>query len=298
MQHSDIGGQQVSSSDQRKDSAASLEGVLFLGAATVALGIAAYWPIFKAIALEKLRGRIVTLGAVDDAYVHLGILKGCGFTQFTEDRTEFKEVLRRVGFDRISFLDVSDFEGADIIQDLSAPLDPAYAGCADLVLDNGTIEHCADPLKAIENTLSLLKVGGVAIFMSPTNGYLDHGFWQISPTLYFDLFYDLGYEILFLYVRASNWGRFDKLAFDYKGISMHSDQDRLGATFPRALTYCAVRKTSNNATGIRPIQSFYSVRHTPRVFRDFTKIKYAASEIADVPVVNNRDLVGPENFVE
>jgi hypothetical protein len=97
----------------------------------------------------------------------------------------------------IQTLDVSDYEGADIIFDLNEPEPPPnLLGKFVTVLNGGTLEHVFNIPNALTCITRMLKVGGVVIHIVPTNNCVDHGFYQLSPTLLFDYYTAAGYEIL------------------------------------------------------------------------------------------------------
>ena len=88
----------------------------------------------------------------------------------------------------VDSLDVSDFEGASIIANLNEPVDAKWHAQFDLVIDGGTIEHVFDVRQAMQNAVRLTKPGGRIIHFSPANNCMNHGFYQFSPTLFFDFY--------------------------------------------------------------------------------------------------------------
>lgn len=107
---------------------------------------------------------------------------------------KFFEIL---GFEKVDSLDFSDFEGANIIQDLGKPIDPKLHGKYDVVYDGGTCEHVFNLPMAYENAHNLLKPGGVFIGHSPTNNWINHAFYQISPETVFSYWEKTkGYTVL------------------------------------------------------------------------------------------------------
>jgi len=111
------------------------------------------------------------------------------------------DVFGWMGFERVESLDYSDFEGATHVVDLNKDSIPQdLVGAFDAVLDSGTLEHVFHLPNALKNTLSLLKVGGRMIFLSPSSNHLDHGFYMFSPTLFADYFAANGFRIETIYV--------------------------------------------------------------------------------------------------
>lgn len=113
--------------------------------------------------------------------------------------------LHWLGADRLSALDTSDYEGADVIADLNGPL-PDLPGFS-VVLDGGTIEHVVDVFSAFSGAMSLVAPGGRLLSVNPTNGECGHGFYQFSPSLYWGI------------CSADNGFRVDSMLIDHKGLN-------------------------------------------------------------------------------
>jgi len=176
---------------------------------------------------NNIRGRCLTLGRQDvnmtvDELV--AMLVHCGYMErdaatgvITTTRAEAAEAMRRVraagqdvaatkhlreqcwisdkllfaglGFSDMKSLDVSDFDGADILYDLNQPglgahLDAPY----DLVIDGGTLEHVFDVRTVMRNLFEAAATGGYIMHAAPMNNYCDHGFFQFSPTFFLDYY--------------------------------------------------------------------------------------------------------------
>jgi hypothetical protein len=86
----------------------------------------------------------------------------------------------------VSF-DNSDFEGATFIHDFNKPLGGVETRY-NTVLDLGTSEHVYNIAQALKNISCLCKDDGQIIHFLPGNGFCGHGFWQISPELFFSLY--------------------------------------------------------------------------------------------------------------
>jgi hypothetical protein len=110
-----------------------------------------------------------------------------------EDRPLFKAM----GFSEVIRTDYDAFEGADFTFDLNAANGPpeAWRRYFDCIIDAGTMEHVFHTPNALENIFELLKVGGKIVHMSPTNNYVDHGFYSFSPTFFCDYYAENGFEI-------------------------------------------------------------------------------------------------------
>jgi hypothetical protein len=65
----------------------------------------------------------------------------------------------------------------------------------DVVLDPGTLEHCFNVGSAIKNMASMVKETGYIIHHNPLI-MVNHGFYNFSPTFYFDFYAKNGFEIV------------------------------------------------------------------------------------------------------
>lgn len=111
-----------------------------------------------------------------------------------EDQRGFFAAL---GFSRIDALDISDYEGANIIGDLNDPdLAARIDGTYDMVYDSGTVEHIFDAPTALRTLARLVGVGGAVVHATPANGFMDHGLWQVSPDLYRTFYRQAGFSTL------------------------------------------------------------------------------------------------------
>ena len=111
--------------------------------------------------------------------------------------TDCAGFFRGLGFQKIDALDISDYEGANIIGDLN---DPALADKIkdryDLIYDSGTIEHIFDAPTVLRTLSHLVRVGGAIVHATPANGFMDHGLWQCSPDLFRAFYRSAGFSIL------------------------------------------------------------------------------------------------------
>ena len=85
-------------------------------------------------------------------------------------------------------LDHSAYEGAALTHDLNAPLPASLHEQFDVVIDSGTLEHVFNLPTAIASCMQLVARGGTLFLSSPANNMCGHGFYQLSPELFFRLF--------------------------------------------------------------------------------------------------------------
>jgi hypothetical protein len=97
-------------------------------------------------------------------------------------------LFRRLGAQQIEFLDISPYEGATILHDMSLPVPDSLHGRFDVVLDAGTLEHIFNFPTSISNCVRMLSEGGVFLGATPANNWCGHGFYQFSPDLFYRFF--------------------------------------------------------------------------------------------------------------
>lgn len=79
-------------------------------------------------------------------------------------------------------------------RDLNKPLPPL--GAFDVVINHGTAEHVFNIAQVFASMHAACKVGGLMIHESPFTGWIDHGFYCLQPTLFYDVAAANGYEIV------------------------------------------------------------------------------------------------------
>ena len=95
------------------------------------------------------------------------------------------QFLRLLGAREIVSVDLSDFEGATMLHDLNEPFPETECGRFNVVLDGGTLEHIFDYPAALRHCLELVGEGGHFITIAPAHNHMGHGFYQLSPELFF-----------------------------------------------------------------------------------------------------------------
>jgi hypothetical protein len=146
---------------------------------------------------------------------------------------------RMLGFDEVKALDISDFEGAEIVLDLNRPVPADLEATCDLLVDGSTLDNIFDPATALKNINRMLRPGGRCLLINLGNASLEFtgmAYTMFNPLWFFDYFVANDFEYCDVYVTA------------YADMS----------TTPRAVSYMishehAMRKY--DAGFIRPISS-------------------------------------------
>jgi SAM-dependent methyltransferase len=170
------------------------------------------------------------------------------------------DFFRMLGFEAVHALDISDYEGADIIADLNDPALPETLGQTfDLIYDSGTTEHIFDAPTALRSLARLISPGGAIVHATPSNGFLDHGFWQISPDLYRTFYTKAGFGVLSssLFVFAD-----EPYALPAE-INLYRTHGRkyVSGMAPEAIAVFAALKERDGDLGPISLQEYYSLMH-------------------------------------
>ena len=169
-------------------------------------------------------------------------------------------LLSALGFDTVESLDFVADEKPTFVHDLNEDVPASFHARWQVVFDGGTLEHVFDLATALRNIHRMLKPGGVVIHESPTNNFVDHGFWQINPTSLFDFYSTNGYEILEAWIclfpsadtmhyEAPHRFIYDPAAFEALSVGR----------FPNGLAsvFIAARKPMQEKPAVKPTQGFY-----------------------------------------
>ena len=133
-----------------------------------------------------------------------------GTTQATEilarEKGYCEPLLKLLGAQSVESIDASGYEGASILHDLNQPVPVSYRNQFSVVIDGGTLEHVFDFPTGLKNCMEAVAPGGYFIGITPSNNLMGHGFYQISPELYFRVFVPKnGFRIVKLLVYECPW---------------------------------------------------------------------------------------------
>lgn len=157
---------------------------------------------------------------------------------------ETMELLKLLG-STLECVDVIRFRGFERVLDLN---DPHELGEFDLVIDPGTTEHCFNIGQAVMNAARAVRVGG-HIYHSPPMTMMNHGFYNICPTMLWDFYTQNGWQIELYEARCGDAA----MALDEKVA--HARRARVA---PEAGLVCKALRVS--AAALRwPVQNKYLV---------------------------------------
>jgi hypothetical protein len=195
-----------------------------------------------AFADEPGSGRVITFGVQS-------VAAGAG-----GERIDQQALFRGFGFESVESIDFYDAEKPTHVLDLNRPVPAELHGRYDLVYDGGTTEHCFNVPEALSNALRLAKEGGRIMHHLPMNNWIDHGFYQLSPTLFFDFYAANGCDRLSLLFHFMDRRRETFIAYDAR------DFGRLPYSFggkSQVLCFFSARKARAAEAVTMPIQGRY-----------------------------------------
>jgi len=82
--------------------------------------------------------------------------RGAEGQRFLTDRC----FMRSLGVEKVNFLDVTDYEGADVVHDLGYPVPESLVGRYDFIYNGGCLDNMFNPGVALMNFSKMLKPGG------------------------------------------------------------------------------------------------------------------------------------------
>ena len=177
---------------------------------------------------------------------------------FEADDGWSEPLFRHLGAKRIDSVDASSYEGATIVHDLNTPLPDELRGRYSAVVDGGTLEHVFNFPIALRSALEAVSVGGHYLACTPANNHFGHGFYQLSPELYYRvLTVENGYRVRCMlmsgYHSGARW-------FQVADPAVTGHRTLAFSTYPVVLYVLGVRVGEEKVLGSFPQQSDYVVR--------------------------------------
>ena len=165
--------------------------------------------------------------------------------------------------------DAIDYHGTSIAEkrDLNTQL-VDRGNNYETVINHGTAEHIFNVANVFRLMHDQCKPGGLMIHESPFTGWIDHGFWNINPTVYFDLAHANAYKMVFMAVNQIE---------QQSSVEIHSREHLLtmaanGGIPNNSMLYVAMRKTVDAEFKI-PMQGVYAGSVSADVTRAWKELR-------------------------
>lgn len=128
-----------------------------------------------------------------------------GLRQINPQSSRFvhaKSFFKLLGISQKNYYDVDkfDFDKPRILHDLEKSFSPKYKNFFNLIIDSGTLEHIFDIRSVMANIIAITKTGGYVLQIIPSNNFLNHGFYQVNPTFFYDFYTANGFKIIESYL--------------------------------------------------------------------------------------------------
>lgn len=245
--------------------------------------------LFDKKPLYKYHGKLITLGRQNLEYSENEFRKFFKDYDFNKINAS-EDFFRLLGFKSCDSIDISSKDGATIIHDLNQPTTDALKCKFDFVMDFGTMEHCFDVASVIKNICNMLKNDGTVIHFIPTQGYANHGFYNIQPTFFFSFykanhFIDLEcFLVEYINKENRNKARVIEIKDNYNNMDYHTTNN--------CNVLFKAKKTSDKPLKI-PIQEFYY-----QIFKEKAKVNNAMIEdalyqkiVGNIPENNHKEII-------
>lgn len=129
----------------------------------------------------------------------------------------------------------------------------------DISINFGTGEHVFNVYQFFKTIHDYTKSGGIMLHTMPFLGWMDHGFFNFQPTLYWDLAESNGYDVLaFLFIDKKKFIHFEnRQAVTRYLMALQLEPKKCSVV--SANIYVAMRKTKEVSDFQIPMQNFFQM---------------------------------------
>lgn len=177
-----------------------------------------------------------------------------------DDYTNCQATLSLLGAKKVIAADVSGYENPDIIMDFNLPVDKKYYNAFDAIVDIGTLEHIFNISQALENINLMCKPGGTIVLGTWTSNDINHGFYQICPTLFYDYFSMNGFENFDCFILVGSNLNYEKKAkiWQCNNRAMVESMILNSKKGVETMFFATKKSSADNEQKKYPIQSYYT----------------------------------------
>lgn len=153
-----------------------------------------------------------------------------------------------------------DFNGTPTAEKTDLNEEVEGFGLYQLCINHGTAEHIFNIGNVFRAMHDNCCVGGLMIHESPFTGWVDHGFYTLQPTLFYDVAAANEYDIRYVAIEHIE----SKLLQEVESREQIHELARAGQLPNNAMLYVALRKTTDAPFKI-PMQGVYAKTVSPEV---------------------------------
>jgi hypothetical protein len=168
-----------------------------------------------------------------------------------------RAVFRLLGIDSLRALDVSAYEGAEIIHDLNRPVPESLKGIADIVIDGSTLDNTFNAAQALMNFGEILRPGGR---LFAVNAFSSHNaaYALLPPITWLDYFVYNGFADCQIYIIVgTRGGPSNAFYMDLDAVyEQRRHMGRFASSYPLAC-FVFAEKGAHSTAGKTPIQQDY-----------------------------------------
>lgn len=225
-------------------------GMLPQGGALLEVGEANWYGDIKPLSMIEDIQRFVTDPVRRDALI--ARLKGLVATQPPTFQFDVVKVYYDLYFSP-SEIQAIDFDGTPLARplDLNYPIDLGRQ--FDTVINHGTAEHVFNVAQVFRTIHEHALPGGLMLHESPFTGWIDHGFYGMQPTLFFDLAEFNGYALQGLLI----FNLVDQSAIQVRGREHLYELIRERKIPENTLLFAILRKNPEEGPFKVPFQGYY-----------------------------------------
>ena len=132
--------------------------------------------------------------------------RGAAGQRFITDRC----FMRSIGVEKVDFLDVTDYEGAEIVHDLGYPVPDSLLNRYDFIYNGGCLDNMFNPGTAIVNFSKMLRPGGRVVCVESASSF-NSPYLMYSPGWFWDYYVTNGFADCKVYIGSFHDG--DELCF-------------------------------------------------------------------------------------
>jgi hypothetical protein len=166
-----------------------------------------------------------------------------------------RALFRLLGVPRVLALDHSDYEGAEIIHDLTKPVPPELRNIADLIVDGGTLDNVFDPAMVIRNFAEMLRPGGRLLTANVYSNHLEP-YTMLPPLWFLDYFVVNGFADCKVYILVGTT-LYNAFTIDIEALLDASRQVSAFASPYTMNTLVLAEKGEGSTSHVSPAQQHY-----------------------------------------